>query len=85
MIGFSAAAQFMSAPGQSYSVAAFKKPMQNALGISETNVSFAYAVATVISGLVLPWTGRMIDRFGARTVLPLAAGALALALSLIHI
>lgn len=79
MLGFSAAAQFMSAPGQSYSVSAFKKPMQDSLGISETNLSFAYAVATVISGLVLPWTGRMIDRFGARIILPSAASLLAVA------
>ncbi len=76
MIGFSAAAQFMSAPGQSFSVAAFKKPMQESLGISETNVTFAYSVATIVSGLLLPWTGRMIDRFGARTVLPIAGGLL---------
>ncbi|MCA9216595.1 MAG: MFS transporter [Planctomycetales bacterium] len=77
MIGFSAAAQFMSGPGQSYSVSAFKKPMQDTLAISETNLSFAYFVATIISGLLLPWTGRMIDRFGARVVLPTAASLLA--------
>lgn len=76
MLGFSAAAQFMSAPGQSYSVSAFKEPMRASLGISETNVSFAYSVATIVSGLILPWTGRMIDRFGARVVLPIAAGLL---------
>ena len=79
MLGFSAAANFMSAPGQSFSVSAFKKPMQDALQISETNLSFAYAVATIISGSVLPWTGRMIDRFGAKVVLPTAAGLLAVA------
>lgn len=79
MLGFSAAAQFLSAPGQSYSVAAFKKPMQDSLGISETNVSFAYGVATIISGLVLPATGRLVDRYGARTVLPIAAALLSLA------
>ena len=79
MLGFSAAAQFMSAPGQSYSVSAFKKPMQDSLSISETNVSFAYAVATIVSGVVLPWTGRMVDRFGARVVLPIAAGLLGIA------
>lgn len=47
--------------------------------MSETTVSFAYGVATIISGLVLPWTGRMIDRFGARVVMPTAAGLLAIA------
>lgn len=79
MLGFSAAAQFMSAPGQSYSVAAFNKPMQDSLGISETNVSFAYGVATIVSGVVLPWTGRQVDRFGARMVLPVVAALLGLA------
>ncbi|MDP6718529.1 MAG: hypothetical protein QGF59_07775, partial [Pirellulaceae bacterium] len=66
MLGISAAAQFMSAPGQSYSVAAFKDPMQAGLGISETNYSLAYGFATVISGLSLPYVGRLIDRLGAR-------------------
>ena len=78
MLGFSAAAQFMSAPGQSYSVSAFKKPMQDSLGITETNLSFAYGVATIVSGVVLPWTGRMVDRFGARMILPIAAAFLGL-------
>ena len=73
MLGFSAAAQFMPAPGQSYSVAAFKKPMQDSLGTSETSLSFAYGAATIISGAVLPWTGRIVDRFGARRVLPITA------------
>ena len=79
MVGFSAASQFMSAPGQSYSVSAFKKPMQDSLGISETNLSFSYSLATIVSGLVLPWTGRMVDRYGARVVLPISAGLLGVA------
>ena len=79
MLGFSAAAQFMSAPGQSYSVSAFKKPMQDSLGTTETNLSFAYGVATIISGIVLPWTGRIVDRFGARKVLPIVATLLGVA------
>lgn len=76
MLGFSAAAQFMSGPGQSYSVSAFKKPMQDSLGISDTNMSFAYGVATIVSGIVLPFTGRLVDRFGARVVLPTVSGLL---------
>jgi MFS family permease len=73
MLGISAAAQFMSAPGQSYSVAAFKDPMQTGLGISETNFSLAYGFATVISGISLPYVGRLIDRLGARRLLPIIA------------
>jgi len=70
MVGVAAAAQFMSAPGQSYSVAAFKQPMETALSLSETSYSLAYAFATVVSGALLPFVGRMIDRYGARLMLP---------------
>ena len=66
MLGIAAAAQFMSAPGQSYSVAAFKEPMRSSLGVSETGYSLAYATATIVSGLLLPLVGRLIDRHGAR-------------------
>ncbi|MFT5522743.1 MAG: MFS family permease [Pirellulaceae bacterium] len=79
MVGISAAAQFMSAPGQSYSVAAFKEPMREALAISETNYALAYGFATIVSGLSLPIVGRMIDRFGARRMLPAIAFFLGLA------
>jgi len=79
MLGFSGAAQFMSAPGQSYSVSAFKKPMQDSLGISETDLSFAYGMATIVSGLLLPSIGRLVDRYGSRTVLPVVAALLGLA------
>jgi MFS family permease len=70
MLGIAAAAQYMSAPGQSYSVAAFKEPMRDALSISETDYSLAYGFATIISGVLLPLVGRLVDRFGARKLLP---------------
>lgn len=73
MLGIAAAAQFMSAPGQSYSVAAFKEPMREALSMSETDYSLAYGVATIISGVLLPFVGRLVDRLGARKLLPTLA------------
>ncbi len=79
MVGVSGAAQFMSGPGQSYSVAAFKDPMRTGLGISETSFSLAYSVATLLSGLCLPLVGRLVDRYGARRVLPTIATLLGLA------
>jgi MFS family permease len=71
MVAAAAVAQYMSAPGQSYSVAAFKDPMREGLGISETNYSLAYGTATIVSACLLPFVGRLIDRFGARVMLPL--------------
>lgn len=79
MVAISGAAQFMSAPGQSYSVAAFKEPMRAGLEITETQFSLAYAFATIISGVLLPFVGRLIDRLGARKMLPAISFFLGLA------
>ncbi|MDG2129867.1 MAG: MFS transporter [Fuerstiella sp.] len=79
MLGIAAATTFMSAPGQSFSVAAFVDPMLNDLGLDRTNYSFAYMTATLIGGCMLPLIGRLVDRFGARLVLPVVATALGLA------
>jgi MFS family permease len=73
MLAIAGAAQFMSGPGQSYSVAAYKDPMRTGLGISETDYSLAYGLATLLSGLCLPLVGRLVDRFGARRILPVLA------------
>ena len=76
MLGVAAAAQYMSAPGQSYSVAAFKIPMRQALHVSETDFSLAYAAATLLSAAMLPYFGRIVDRIGARKTLPVIAAGL---------
>ncbi|MEO1998562.1 MAG: MFS transporter [Planctomycetaceae bacterium] len=76
MVGVAAAGQYLSAPGQSYSVAAFKDPMRADLGLSETDYSLAYGFATVLSACLLPMVGRLVDRLGARVMLPLIASGL---------
>lgn len=70
MVFVAAVAQYMSAPGQSYSVAAFKGPMREGLKVSETDYSLAYGTATIVSACLLPFVGRLIDRLGARIMLP---------------
>jgi len=79
MVGVAAVAMFMSAPGQSFSVAAFKEPMRGSLGLSETAYSTAYMFATLFSGMCLPFVGRVLDRHGARRVLPVCACVVAVA------
>jgi len=73
ILGFAATGIFMSAPGQSYSVAAFIDPMLADLGLLRTQYSTAYLVATLIGGLTLPWVGRQVDSLGARRMLPMVA------------
>lgn len=79
MIGIAAMAQFLSAPGQSFSIAVFKDPMRAALGLTETQYSLAYGVATIVSACLLPIVGRMLDRWGARIILPSVAAGLTIA------
>lgn len=79
MLGIAATTVFMSAPGQSFSVAAFVDPMLAELGIARTGYSVAYMTATLIGGMILPFIGRQVDRFGARKILPVIAIGLGLA------
>ncbi len=79
MVVLAATAQYMSAPGQSYSVAALKDPMRDTLGVSETDYSLAYSFATLISAAMVPLFGRLLDRVGARVMIPLIAAGLGLA------
>lgn len=53
--------------------------MLDELKLGRTSYSSAYMVATLIGGFMLPFIGRMLDRWGARTVLPAIAFGLALA------
>lgn len=73
MLVMAAAATFLSAPGQSYSVAAFIEGMLRDLKMSRTGFSSAYGMATLIGGLTLPLVGRLLDRCGARILLPIVA------------
>ena len=77
MLAIAAVGQYMSAPGQSYSVAAFKDPMREGLSLSETNFSLAYGFATFVSACLLPGVGRLVDKWGARIMLPLISIGLA--------
>lgn len=79
MLGIASLTVFMSAPGQSFSVAAFIDPMLSDLKMDRTSYSVAYMVATLIGGLTLPFVGRLVDRFGARVCLPVVAFLLSLA------
>ncbi|GAB4142746.1 MAG: MFS transporter [Planctomycetaceae bacterium] len=79
ILAIASAGVFMSAPGQSYSVAAFIDPMLNELQLNRTTYSAAYLFATLIGGFTLPWVGRQVDQFGARIMLPLVAFLLGLA------
>jgi len=70
MLAIGTLGMFLSAPGQSFSIAAFIDPMLGDLGLLRTDYSIAYLVAGLIGGTLLPGIGILLDRLGARVLLP---------------
>jgi MFS family permease len=64
-----------------YCIAVLGGPMGAELGVSNTVVFGAFSASLVVSGLVGPYVGKLIDRIGGRRILALgsfgAAGSLA--------
>ena len=72
-------ALFMSGPGQTYTISIFVDPMIAELGWSRTMVSGLYTAGSLTAGAVMILAGRLLDRYGARTVLAAAAAVFGLA------
>ena len=68
MVGVAMAGYFASGPGQSHMFSVFILPLSADLGLDQTEISFAYAVATLAAAFGLPYIGRLIDRHGMRKV-----------------
>lgn len=56
----------MSAPGQTIGVAVFTEDLLDVTGLSRVQLSNAYLVGTLASGLLLPRAGSFLDRVGVR-------------------
>ena len=70
----------MSAPGQTYCISAMVDPMLDDLThIDRSDYSLAYLVGTILAGCLLPISGSLVDRFGARVMMPVAGVLLGLA------
>ena len=70
----------MSTPGQTIGVSAFTDHLLAATGLSRLQLSNAYFIGTLTSGLLLPYGGVLLDRFGARVTVVCASIGLALTL-----
>ena len=56
----------MSIPGQTMGVSVFTENLLEDLAISRNNLSLAYLVGTMASGLMITRAGKLYDRYGAR-------------------
>ena len=60
---------FASGPGQSHTFSVFVDAIGRDLGLSKTTMASAYGTATLVAALLLPQTGRLVDRLGPRRAL----------------
>jgi len=60
---------FSSGPGQSHTFSVFVGPIGKDLGLSSTSIAYAYGLATLIAAFMLPYMGKLIDKYGARKTL----------------
>jgi len=69
---------FFSAPGQTYSISTFIDSYITEFGFSRTTISSIYSMATIASGLLIVFMGKLVDKFGQRKMTIVAGTALAL-------
>ena len=66
-------AVIFSIPGQTMGFSVFTDILIEELGLNRVQLSTAYCVGTVVSGLSLPYFGRLYDRIGARRMIVYSA------------
>ena len=60
---------FMSGPGQTFGVSIFVEPMIERLELTRTTVAGLYTLGSLTAATMMLLVGRLLDRFGARTML----------------
>jgi len=78
LIAFGFLAAFASSYGQTYFIGVFGPAIQSEFGLSHTAWGTIYMLGTLGSALLLPWTGKQIDRLDLR-LYTLLVGLLAVA------
>ncbi|MDJ0895084.1 MAG: MFS transporter [Alphaproteobacteria bacterium] len=76
IVGTAGVGIFVSGPGQSHTFSVFVEPISRDLEISSATIATAYGFATLAAAFLLPHTGKLIDRFGPRTMLGVIAALL---------
>ncbi|MBE0010130.1 MULTISPECIES: MFS transporter [unclassified Arthrobacter] len=62
-----------TAPGQTAGLSPFTDPLIEQLDVSRTAISVSYLIGTLVGAAALPFIGRGVDRWGARTIITAAA------------
>ncbi len=57
---------FWSAPGQTYFIALFSGELRSDMGLSHGDFGFLYSAATLLSAVIIVWSGTFLDRVPLR-------------------
>lgn len=68
-------------PSQTFTVGVFIDSFINEFGISRSNISLIYGIATLGGSLLLPITGRLTDRYGPKRIILFVAFGLGLSIA----
>jgi MFS family permease len=72
-VSAAAVALALTAPGQTAAVSVFVDPIIHDLDVSRSAVSTAYLIGSLSGAFVMPYLGRLIDRFGPRRIMAVIA------------
>jgi MFS family permease len=77
MIPLAMAVMVASAPGQTYGFMSFNSSFRESLGLTQTQFSGIYLLATLCAAIPLSYLGRLTDRFGLKRSLLASIAAMA--------
>jgi MFS family permease len=79
LVAFGFLAAFASSFGQTYYIGVFGPAIQSEFGLSHTAWGTIYMLGTLGSAILLPWTGKQIDRLDLKHYTAVVGGAAVLA------
>lgn len=79
LLAFGLLVAFASSAGQTYFISLFSQQFRDAFGLGHAGFGAVYSAATLASGLLLIWSGGVIDRIDLRVFAAAVLAGLALA------
>jgi MFS family permease len=79
IVGMAALGSFFSGPGQTYSNSIFIDEYIKSFGWTRSEISSLYSIATLCSGLLMFFMGRLVDKLGQRKMIVIVSLLLGLA------
>ena len=82
VVAFATIGIISSTPGQTFGTGVFRDALITVLGLTNKQITLAYMFGTVTSSFLLPRVGSLVDRFGTRVTIVVAALGLGASLCL---